>query len=89
MDYSVDMEIQHLVHEIKRLGTENPDGTYSTTFGVIFKDDKVQNLLESLVGTMKAAKKRKIIHFDGEFLLSPTHDKVAVTLLQPGYMAPQ
>jgi hypothetical protein len=84
-DYSVDKEIEHLVHEIKRLGTQNADGTYTTTFGVIFKDDKVQNLLESLVGTMKAAKKRKIIDFKGEFLLSPTHDNVVVTLLQPDY----
>jgi len=89
MNYSVDMEIQHLVHEIKRLAPENPDGTYTTTFGVIFKDDIVQNLLESLVGTMKAAKKRGIINFAGEFLLSPTHDAVVVTLLKPDYTAPQ
>jgi hypothetical protein len=78
MAYNVDKEIEHLVHELKRLGTQQDDGTYLTTFGVVFKDDIVQNLLESLVGTMKAAKKRKIIDFKGEFLLSPTHDSVEV-----------
>ncbi len=57
--------MSHLVAEIKRLGQPNSSGQIVTTFGVLFHDDKIQNLLESLVGTMKAAKKKKIIDFKG------------------------
>lgn len=38
---------------------------------------------ESLVGTMKAAKKRGIIDFQGQMLLQGAHDNVVVTL-KPG-----
>ena len=36
--------------------------------------------LEALVGTMKAAKKKKIIDFKGEILLQGAHDDVDVIL---------
>lgn len=58
---AVDHEISLLVDFIKTLGTHEADGTYTTTFGALFKDDKVANTLESLAGTLKAAKKRKIV----------------------------
>jgi hypothetical protein len=38
-------------------------------FGVLFNDDEVGNTLESLMGTLKAAKKRKRITYEGELLL--------------------
>jgi len=50
-------------------------------FGVLFKDDRVSNIFEALVGTLRAAKKRKIITYEGELLLQGVHDNVIVTLL--------
>jgi hypothetical protein len=34
------------------------------------------------VGTLRAGKKRKLIHFDGEMLLQGVHDSVDVVLLE-------
>ena len=58
---AVDHDISLLVGEIRRLGVEQADGSCTTTFGTLFADDKVQNTLESLAGTLKAAKRKKII----------------------------
>ncbi|KAL9648036.1 hypothetical protein ABK040_012090 [Willaertia magna] len=88
MNYNVEKEIEHFVHEMKRIGKDN-NGVVTCTFGELFHDDKIQNLLESLVGTMKAAKKKKVIDFQGELLLQGVHDKVEVKLLQPEYKASQ
>jgi len=51
-------------------------------FGVLFKDDRCANIFEALVGTLKAAKKKKIVDFQGELLLQGVHDNVDVILLQ-------
>lgn len=51
-------------------------------FGVLFSDDRCANIFEALVGTLKAAKKRKVITFQGELLLQGVHDNVDVILLQ-------
>ena len=34
------------------------------------------------MGTLRAGKKRKLIHFDGEMLLQGVHDSVDVVLLE-------
>ena len=34
------------------------------------------------IGTLKAAKKRKVVSFDGELLLSPVHDNTNIVLLK-------
>jgi hypothetical protein len=60
---NVDHEVEILVEAIKRIAEPQSDGSYKTTFGTIFKDEKLEQQLESLVGTMKAAKKRGIIDF--------------------------
>ncbi|XP_071103693.1 costars family protein ABRACL-like [Haliotis cracherodii] len=78
---NVDHEIGLLKEEIKRLGTPGADGT-QVEFGVLFNDDKCANLFEALVGTLKAAKKRKIVKYDGELLLQGVHDKVLIVLLE-------
>jgi hypothetical protein len=57
-----------LVEGIKRLSAEK-DGEISTTFGKIFKDEVLEQQLESLVGSLKAAKKRGILTFEGQMLL--------------------
>ena len=46
-----------------------------------FSDTECANLFEALVGTLRAAKKRKVVTFQGQMLLSPTHDDVDVKLL--------
>ena len=53
------------------------------TFGVLFNDDRCANIFEALVGTLRAAKKRKIVSFPGELLLQGVHDKVEITLRPP------
>ncbi|KAM4771691.1 costars family protein ABRACL [Rhinophrynus dorsalis] len=79
---NVDHEVNLLVEEIRRLGTTGADGKLSVKFGVLFADDKCANLFEALVGTLKAAKKRKIITYQGELLLQGVHDNVDILLLQ-------
>ena len=37
---------------------------------------------EALAGTMRAAKRRKLVDFDGELLLQGVHDNVDVILLK-------
>ncbi|KAF2072870.1 hypothetical protein CYY_005818 [Polysphondylium violaceum] len=78
---NVDHEVSLLVDAIKRLGTPNANGKVSVKFGVLFNDDEVANTFESLMGTLKAAKRRKLIHFEGELLLQRVHDNVDVVLL--------
>lgn len=52
------------------------------TFGTLFNDDRCANLFEALVGTLRAAKKRKVVKYDSEMLLQGVHDDVEITLLQ-------
>ncbi|PAN45619.1 hypothetical protein GQ55_9G127800 [Panicum hallii var. hallii] len=56
-------------------------------FGVLFNDDRCANIFEALVGTLRAAKKRKILKYDGELLLQGVHDNVEITLLPPPAVA--
>ncbi|KAI3641539.1 hypothetical protein MIR68_000413 [Amoeboaphelidium protococcarum] len=78
---NVSEEVHHLQKEIVRLGKKNADGKYSVPYGVLFKDDVVANTFEALLGTLKAAKKKKVITYEGELLLQGVHDKVEVILL--------
>ena len=78
----VNHEVKLLIEEIKRLGAPNADGKIEVTFGVLFRDDKCANLFEALVGTLRAAKRKKIITYEGEILLQGAHDNVPVTLLK-------
>ncbi|XP_029442459.1 costars family protein ABRACL [Rhinatrema bivittatum] len=79
---NVDHEVNLLVEEIRRLGTRAEDGKLSVKFGVLFADDKCANLFEALVGTLKAAKRRKVVTYQGELLLQGVHDNVDIVLLQ-------
>eukprot|EP00118_Oscarella_pearsei_P024964 m.307215 g.307215 ORF g.307215 m.307215 type:complete len:82 (+) comp42028_c0_seq1:207-452(+) len=78
----VNHEVSLLVQEIKRLGAPGQDGKTTVKFGVLFRDDKCANLFEALVGTLKAAKRKKIITYKGEILLQGAHDDVDVILLE-------
>ncbi|XP_038133450.1 costars family protein ABRACL [Cyprinodon tularosa] len=79
---NVSHEINLLVEEIQRLGSQNADGKTSVKFGVLFSDDRCANIFEALVGTLKAAKKQKVVDFQGELLLQGVHDNVDVILLK-------
>lgn len=50
------------------------------TFGTLFNDDECANIFEALVGTLRAAKKRKVLTYEGELLLQGVHDNVEITL---------
>ncbi|KAE8708394.1 Costars family protein [Hibiscus syriacus] len=77
---NVEEEVERLKEEIQRLGQIQPDGSYKVTFGVLFNDDRCANIFEALVGTLRAAKKRKVVTYDGELLLQGVYDKVEITL---------
>ena len=57
------------------------EGKTVVKFGVLFEDTRCANIFEALVGTLRAAKRRKIITFEGELLLQGVHDNVEVVLL--------
>ena len=79
---NVEHEIKLLIQEIQRLGAKNADKTIMVKFGVLFNDDKCANIFEAIVGTLRAAKKWKIVKFDGEMLFQGVHDHVEITLLR-------
>lgn len=79
---NVQHEVSLLVEEIQRLGNKNADGQTIVKFGVLFNDDRCANIFEALVGTLRAAKKKKIVNYQGELLLQGVHDNVDIILLQ-------
>jgi len=74
----LDEECAQLLVDIRRIGVE---GEPHTTFGELFDDDEVSNYYEALVGTLKAAKKRKMITFQGQLLLKGVSDKVKISIV--------
>ncbi|XP_072436424.1 costars family protein ABRACL [Chiloscyllium punctatum] len=76
----VEHEIDLLIEEIRRLGSSGADGKIRVKFGLLFSDDKCSNLFEALVGTLRAAKKKKKVNFAGELLLQGVHDDVDIIL---------
>lgn len=78
----VDHEVNLLKTHMKRLGQPNSEGQYVVTFGVLFSDDICANVFEAIVGTLRAAKRKKIVKFEGEMLFQGISDKVEITLLQ-------
>lgn len=80
MPHSVEDEIAVLVEHIKKLGAADPaDGRIKVKFGVLFEG--TADVLEALAGTLRAAKKRKIVAYEGELLLQGMSDGVDVVLL--------
>ena len=63
-------------------GTQNSSGQFIVKYGDFVKDPVVTNTFEAPFGLLKSARKRKIVAFDGEILLSPVHDKVNITLMK-------
>jgi hypothetical protein len=63
-----------------RAGKDDGAGGYTVTFITLFKDEKLGDTLESLAGTLKAAKKRGIISYKSELLLQGMSDNEVITL---------
>lgn len=61
---------------------EDADGMVSVTFGTLFSDDRCANIFEALVGTLRAAKRKKVVTYEGELLLQGVHDNVPIQLLK-------
>ncbi|OQR84021.1 costars family protein ABRACL isoform X2 [Achlya hypogyna] len=82
----VDKEVEQLAVEIRRLGTTTTtaDGktVFGVTFGELFDDERCVDLFEALMGTLRAAKRKKVIDYPGQLLLKGVNDKVFITLLQ-------
>jgi len=69
-------QVRLLVQEITRIS----EGRGIVPFGVLVRDEVVSNRFESLLGTLKAAKKKGILDFKGDLLLMALHDDVLVEL---------
>ncbi|ELU37620.1 hypothetical protein AG1IA_08349 [Rhizoctonia solani AG-1 IA] len=68
--------------EIKRLGTKPADGQPGIAvvkFGKLVRDEKA---IEALNGTLRAAKRKGVVTFEGQMLLQGAHDNIDVILLQ-------
>ncbi|CAI5479581.1 unnamed protein product [Closterium sp. Yama58-4] len=72
-------EIEKLKEEITKLGEKQADGSVTVKFGKLF--DETGDIFEALGGTLRAAKKRKIISFDAEMLLQGRDNNVDIILL--------
>ncbi|CAN8062014.1 unnamed protein product [Agarophyton chilense] len=74
-------EVKQLIEEIKRLGDVGPDGKVSVKFVKLIDDERCGNIFEAIIGTLKAARKTRVLDFEGEFLLKGVHDDVDIKLL--------
>ncbi|CAE6482796.1 unnamed protein product [Rhizoctonia solani] len=82
---SIDEEVESLKREIKRLGTKPADGQPGIAvvkFGKLVRDEKASNIFEALNGTLRAAKRKGVVTFEGQMLLQGAHDNIDVILLQ-------
>ena len=71
-------EMQQLLTDIKRIGES---GEPYVEFGDLFDDEEVANYYEALVGTLKAAKKKGLIKYEGQFLLKGFTNKVIISII--------
>lgn len=76
----VEKDVLVLIGALNRLGQLQEDGTKQCAFLSVFSDELVEQQLESLMGTLKAAKKRGIVAFEGQILLQGVNDKTPITL---------
>ena len=84
----VEKDLALLIAAFPRLGTTNVDGSISTTFGRIIDDEELEQQLESLVGTLKAGRKRGLLAWEGQVLLKGPHDDVTVKYVGDAKPAP-
>ncbi|KAJ1303701.1 hypothetical protein OPQ81_008126 [Rhizoctonia solani] len=83
--FNTDEEVEKLKKEIKRLGDKPADGKAGIAvvkFGKLVRDPQASNIFEALNGTLRAAKRKGVVTFEGEMLLQGAHDNVDIVLLQ-------
>lgn len=68
-------EAKQLCEEIRRIGKDD-----RVTFGELVQDSAVEQRFEALLGTLKAAKKKGFLTFEGELLLQGQHDNTVIEL---------
>ena len=73
-------ELSQLLLDIKRIGPTYPSPQPRCLFSELFDDEQVQNFYEALVGTLKCAKKRGLVRFEGQVLLRGMHDNVVISI---------
>jgi hypothetical protein len=61
MSYDPDHDVKLLVECLKKIGVSQSDGSKTTTFIEVFRDEVLEQQLESLVGTLKAARTKGFI----------------------------
>lgn len=77
----MDKEIRKLIGFIQELGTVRAgEALPEVTFGELFT--ATENAMEAVAGTLKTAKKFKVVSFDSEVLFQGTHDHVVIRLLK-------
>ncbi|KAF3778775.1 Costars family protein [Nymphaea thermarum] len=76
------MNVEEEVERLKEKSRDWESPNRMVKFGVLFNDDRCANIFEALVGTLRAAKKRKIVAYEGELLLHGVHDNVEIVLLK-------
>eukprot|EP00005_Dracoamoeba_jomungandri_P004902 CAMPEP_0174251806 /NCGR_PEP_ID=MMETSP0439-20130205/1514_1 /TAXON_ID=0 /ORGANISM="Stereomyxa ramosa, Strain Chinc5" /LENGTH=104 /DNA_ID=CAMNT_0015332221 /DNA_START=16 /DNA_END=330 /DNA_ORIENTATION=- len=81
--YDVDHEVVLVQWYAAKVGTKQDDGTYKCTFGDLFYDEEAEQIFESLVGSLKAARRQGVLNFPGQLLLMPVHKDVELHLLKP------
>lgn len=74
----VDEEMQRLLKDIRRVGEA---GKPEVTFGELFVDPEVEQYYVALVGTLKSAKKRGLIYFEGQMLLKGPSDNILISIV--------
>ena len=73
-------ELSQLLLDIKRIGPTYPEPQPRCLFSELFDDERAQNFYEALVGTLKCAKKRGLVRFEGQVLLRGMHDNVVISI---------
>ena len=58
-------------------------------FGELLQDTAVEGRFEALLGTLKAAKKKGFLNFEGELLLQGQHDHVVIELTGKDQESPE
>jgi len=72
----VEEECRKLVAMIQRIGEPDGSGQHRVQFGML--QEAYDSISDSVLGILIRAKKRNVVHYEGEALLKGTHDHVYV-----------
>lgn len=72
-----------LCQEIVRIS----GGGESVQYGQLIQDETVEQTFEAVFGTLKSARKKGLVAFEGELLLQGKHDAVVISLTSQGKAA--